>query len=552
MTAENVRALTAELMSPTWSLLRSLDSAIALNYQDRNNDVGSASITLPAGADLDAVTSACHVRFSLGGDVVFGARVRAESMVLLERDVEVTIDLLGLLGAVLSDAVVLDESGNVRANSTGQRWFGWMSTAYDDTGAGWITTLAASSFRWDDEAANSDFRLGNPINWPDPLAWWVHRGSFGGQFQLWRKTFTLDADSVLGLWASADEGIRVYFDGELVLDVLGTNAPDETGYLDPNFTPLGIVEGGAHHIAFEFRSKITPIAGDSFDGAILTVGKIDANGAYLENVVRTDDSGTWRSYGGTWESDRPGLNRAAAMIQLWDEAVARGVLGPSFCQLGFTADLDSAGVAWDDYDLNEAADLAQVGYDQVFLGWADGKIDLGMDASTTPPTFNAWKRRGTDRTATVFLKRGSATVKLSDGANVTDLRTGRDHNVVTTLWAQLNDQTYVTSSDSAASAAYGGVIERGVALGNVAAGAGQRSLDEMLAETKDHTDSLDIGQALTGSEPYTDYAIGDTITTPQHRGGTGPARCLGITADQPKGADYADVTPMVVPQSEEP
>jgi hypothetical protein len=447
---ETQAPLSVYLHEPDGTLVGELTGKVAASYQDRIGDPGSAQVTMrQSDAQADLIVPRSIIKYGLLGDIRFGARVGIENADYEDTDATVTWTCLGLGGAILSDAVVLDENGGIRANSTGQRWLGWMSSLYDDTVTGWITTLAGTSFQWDDATSQSAARLGNPVDWPDPEAWWLHRGSFGGQYQLFRRDFTTADDLVLKLWATADEGLRVYFDGELVLDVLGTNAPDETGYTDSNETELGIVNAGAHHVAVEWRGKVTPITGDGFDGFILTIGYVDDTGGYAGNVTRSDDSGAWRSYGGVWEDPRPGLLVGAALAGLWEEADARGVAGMQIATLGFTDTLDSAGQPWTS-QVNTAINLADQNYDAVFYALAEAaEIDLWFDADTM--TLHAYERKGADLSGSVAVKRGVPnTVELGDGANVTDLKTSRDVQVLTDLYGQLSDGTYQQTFSSGA------------------------------------------------------------------------------------------------------
>lgn len=513
-----------------------LDTALARSYQDRAGEHGAGTLTMRHD-DPKAAQVGTHsiIKYRLFGSERFGVRVAGPEQASYTEDlVKVTWSCLGLL-SLLGDAVILPEGGTIRANSTDTRWLGWMSAAFDAAGF----TAVIDGIAWTDSDNLSARRLGNPVDWVDPTAMWIT--VHGSEAQLYKADCIVPADAVLRLWASVDESITVWWDGEKISDEDWVH--DEVGYTVMHEAKLGIVAAGTHHVAVEMRLKGTPIIGDGLDAFILCVGTIGADNN-LDTVLlhSSDDPDVWIAYGSDWDDPRPGLTLGGAIAVLFDDAQAAGFKGPLLLTRDFDDALDSAGVAYADEPVNRAVDILAASLEEVVLTLCEDRADVAVDAATM--TLQLFGRQGQERLDT----------ELARAVNVTDLSTTRSHEIVNDLYGRIADGTYVHVEDTASIAAHGR-ISRGVSLGASTVGAAAAEMASVLSTLTEVTDTLDLKHALYGAVPYGDpdnptvayYERGDTVTAPAHREGTGPARVLAITVEQAEGADYASAYPDLLP-----
>lgn len=528
MTEAPLEQLTVRLYDPGGAFNRVLDQRMAAEYQDVLTEAGSGAFMLHnEDPDAAVIQPRSIVKFHFLGAERFGARVGREGATYSDDGILVTWSCLGLLGALLSDGILLPETGTT-TSYTGDRWFGWMADSFDDSS--WSTSI--SGYQYGDSVNLSASRLGHPVEWPDPGAYWIRSGtSPGSGTQLFRSTVTLTADDVCRIYTSVDESITVYFDGE----ELYHRDYDEVGFTEMQVYDLGIVKAGTHQIAIYMRVKATPIKGDGLDAVMFTMMNVDASNA-PSTVLRRSDLTNWKQYTTTTDGDRPGMPRAAAIRTMVLEAQARGVGQLSQVTLGFTATTDSNSQPWDD-QVVMSFPVMKATLDEIAFTLAEATIDLWFDAATM--TLHAYKRKGSDKSLTVAVTRG---VNVIEGEQST-----KELAVVNDLYGQLSDGTFVKSEDSASITAYGRV-ERGVSIGATTRGSGQALLAKVLTDLVAPVTTLEAPHELVGAVPYTDYVLGDTISAPAHRSATNDsARVLGITVTQGPGEDGATAYPQLVP-----
>jgi hypothetical protein len=328
---------------PTTSLV-ALSSSFQRGWFDQFNDVGSGTVSLHVtDEDLAANPSILRYgnifRFSLEGAEVFASLLELRSLALAPpgEDAEAfwTFAGRGVL-ALLEDATVHTEFP-IQGSKARQRAFDFTAIAYDDS-----TWIAANETHRQDDSAGG--YAGYPLEWPDPLAYWIwSRESLlvdvpvGSSF--FRKDFTLAADSVVAVFATADDDFRLWLDGDLVLENwLGTHLPhwQETFRKDLNLS------AGTHQIAVQAANSAGPIPNPA--SFIVSIMELDPGMASaLTGTVFARTDATWVCL--DYPVTVPGMTVGEILRILVGEAQARGDLLEGIT-LDFTDTADSNAAAW--------------------------------------------------------------------------------------------------------------------------------------------------------------------------------------------------------------
>jgi hypothetical protein len=499
------------------TLLANLTNARKVAWQDELSKMGSGSFEVPlADASTALIADRCIVKFSLFGAIRMACRIVTESCVLAVDGItwlrfENQPGLLSLLG----DAVVLPEYGLGR-RSRSQRNFGFMSAdgpwrVTSDWGAPlgntWATDVPRHGYPPTLRAANPYWIAASP----GPAV-----AVPAGTVNYFRHIFNTASPTYVNILATADNFLTLYVDGD---EIISPNPEHPFGWREAPGVSL-VLSAGNHVFAAKVENAVgLGTGGSSPIGFILAVQTLDTSGVSTGVVMRTNLT-DWIAHDGTPE---PGWFRAQVLKTLFDEAVARGVVGPSYLTLGFTATADSASAAWTDRG-QFVFSVASQTLAEVATQLAETLLDVHVDPVAIK--LNAWNRKGSDKSATVQLKLGADAGTLK--AYETTKSVARRTRVVT----QLADGSWTTTTDDAGLAAVG-LVETGASVGS--ASSVTTAYTAALAVLKEAAAPLMTASGepstLTGAKPYVDYQLGDTITVPGHRGGTAKARVLAITVD---------------------
>lgn len=331
-----------------------------------------------------------------------------------------------------------------------------------------------------------------------------------------RASLTLSASTSLRFYASGDNYVAVYVDGELVL---------ESDFIDPfawrtTYTYSVTLASGTHQIAIRGRnSSPTAPGAQNPAGVLLTVAQVNADGTLGSFLLRTDTT-HWLCH---TDSPVPGFRGAHILQTLLDEAKTRGVTALSSVTTDFTATADSTAVAWTDrQDL--AVRIAFESLWDVAAKLAESSIDVAISPGMV---LQAWKFRGTDRST------GASPVTLAKGVSLVDHKVTSTAPTATRLLVR-DGLGWVEVVDTAAESAIGR-REQGLQLGGAQSDATATSIAQAtFAQTSTAQQTISSGQmpARTGATPYVDFFLGDYVLTPGETGANVKVRVAALTVTE--------------------
>jgi hypothetical protein len=499
--------------------LRDTIGATGCSFTDPLGEIGSASLSVPLvqavmAADPALLTNGIiKVATNLTGTStlteVFGFLSEGGTLTLIsdaeDAGKERALQCRGLL-ALLDDWVVYPETG-IHAHSADQRTFGWMSKAsdrwFDETQ--WTGSIRAT--KWKDIGSGAD-RYHRPRGWQDPNASWVDAGN-NKEKQYFRTTVTVDADTPVKVFASADERLEVYLDSELII----SSDAEEIGYLDLNYW-RGILTAGTHTFGVKYvkdllrlfgDSWITDAIADTYDRMIFTCMSIRPNGDPVGVLRHSNDSAHWLAVGLDDGVRPPTWTAGGIMGQLIREARLRDVDSADRVTIGWTDTDDSDSTAW--ADLHERQWPVGTRGSKVMQDLGEHDIDFDMLPDLT---LNAYKHQGSDLSATVGIVKGGDTFG-SITPNITRYTATHTPSLATTLLIRSHNR-WVQRTESAAES--GGdrkewFLETGGSLSREQARHhGDAALNDLAYDRYTYTAEI---IAVTGCVPYQDFGKGDTI-----------------------------------------
>lgn len=485
-------------------------SAVGVQWTDPLGEMGSANLSVPLlqqimQTDPDLLDNAI---VKVATDVVpgdplvevFGFLAEGGTFTLIgpreEADKARSLQCRGLL-ALVDDWVVYPEAG-LHAHSGDTRAFGWMSriTAHSFDTSQWTGTIHGTAFK--DISTNSD-RYHKPKGWPDRNAQWV--GTNGKEKQYFRSTVTVDEDTPVRVYASADEDLRVYLDSELII----SNNSNEVGYTELNHW-RGLLTAGTHTFGVKFLKQFDPLAYANWAGLgvvftdtdkmIFTCCSLKPDGS-VHKVLRRSNETSWLAVGLDDDVRPPTWTAAGILRQLNVEARDRGVQSAQRITFGFDKATDTDDVAWP--DLHEREWPIGTKGSQVLTDLAALDVDFDMLPDLT---LNAYVDQGSDV---------SATVAFEQGVNILSYKVDDTPIIATTLLVRTHNR-WVEVTDTASEA----VNDRREALletgGSLSREQGKhvatRALDDFARERHSYTAEI-IG--VVGRVPYLNFGKGDTV-----------------------------------------
>jgi hypothetical protein len=345
------------------------------------------------------------VKFWLGdglghGDYVHGFQIR-QRKTRFRGVAEASDRLLTVAGptplALLDDFIVKHDVQPPRNDSSETRSYAWTakpgewfhSTDWDDA----VTELGAwNSHITVPRSGTVAKPLYQPPDFPDPDAKWIKITS-AATWNFFRRVVTIPSGGLLvELYATADEILRVFLDGDLVI----SRDEYENGY--KSFSKYKVfLPAGDHYVGLMMRTKGTP-GGDGVDAVLFSMMSINARGNPDTYLIHTSD--VWNAHAGL---PVPGWNQAQILRSQIAEAQARGNDSALLLTVDFDEDVDTAGVPYPiqisknmrigTSILDSQTQLSELGSFDVWVDPADFKI-------------KAWVQRGLDMSNSVTYEPG--------------------------------------------------------------------------------------------------------------------------------------------------
>lgn len=492
--------------------LASAPLAEGIKYQETLSDPGSASLRLP----LTAAGSATPGRFVK----VFWQGKCRQAAELDDSGVDLAVEgklfrqwdnLPGVLN-LLAKGCVWPEYGLDRTYSS-ERTFGWMAVRGAWYASGNWTPAVGVHYQ-----ADTGFRQFKPASLSYPNPYWIAKhGAYhdedAGTVQYMRHIFhTFGGDIDYQILATFDDHGELWLDGEQII----APAPQQSKQWTQLVQVKGTLQAGAHVLAAKVRNgkhRSNPMA------LILALQQLKKNGDVVTGLPIARTSPYWNV------SDvLPGFRRGDVVRRNVFENRAHDIPALSLIRLDFTDENDTTGADWaDDPDVYTRA----VGEDLLTMvqALAEKDFDIGLD----PDTFKlqAWNLRGVDRTGTVLIQRGQASV----GSLLTG-EVDRRAPKFTVLLFQLADTTWQEYQDDDLVAAYGRIVA------TVSAGATntERQAEHTARAMFREQTLADVSftatlTTLDGPKPYRDFHVGDRISIDDEHGDPIPVRVMSILVD---------------------
>jgi hypothetical protein len=302
-------------------------------------------------------------------------------------------------------SVTFRYAGGIEQN----RYVGWMSIGYDETGDDWHDV---------DVYDPTDHPKENkPKGWPDDSAKWVYRdpshGDTGGLSLFRFGTFTIDTDKRVHFLSVSDENHKLYLDGPNMGGCIIDFTSDEDGYNDEPGYWSRRLKAGTYRVSAEMRT-VDSEGGDGNDSIRFTCYTFDLGGGSGDRetptvLLRSKASTRVRRQSST--ADRPGMTIGKTVRYLLEDAeqVMDDTTNAATILLAnatFTDDDDSLGDPWPD-GREWVFPIGQDGY-SLASAFADMQEDADFDMGPGF-TFDIYADRGTDLSSSLAFKPGAAT-----------------------------------------------------------------------------------------------------------------------------------------------
>jgi hypothetical protein len=199
-----------------------------------------------------------------------------------------------------------------------------------------------------------------------------------------RYTITVVSTGTYAIYAACDNYLSIWCDGEL----LATSGEGKDWSTWHKATKVNVtLTPGTHVIAFTGANAVH--AGGNPAALVMALMKVDGD---IETFVGRSGTGNWKCL--AYPSSAPGWTPGNVILQLLEEATARGIYFPTWFEPTFTSVLDSDGNPWPK-SLDWTFDVEE-SYLSVINKLEETGLDIWMDASTME--LHAVPQRGINRT----------------------------------------------------------------------------------------------------------------------------------------------------------
>lgn len=420
---------------------------------------------------------------------------------------------------VLASGILYPEHG-LAATSADDRGF----SAASDMGAwlvsaDWVTPSGVA------QNADPTARASYPTGWPDGTAEWIWSSdptmTAAAGRNWFRASFTLAADADVGIYAAGDNVLQMSLNGDVVLE---TQDPTDLFSWKEMQIWTGPLVAGTYTVAARVDNLAATLLNPG--GFLCTIATLDGNGIPLVELLHTNTTDwTVHSYG----PPEPGWHAASILKAAIEESQARSEVQLVPLTIGFDDTDDTDSVAWDDVQ----SERFPIGSD--LLTMLGRLIELGLDADVTPDlVVNAWKRRGTDLSATVRLLPGRDIVTSVPSARYGALR---NSTIVRhgTGWVLVEDSASITTHGRRSTSLTLGSADSDAQATQQA----QAFFDE--SAQPQVTLPISLSSESGGPQPYVDFDLGDTVKCPGFDGSLGKARAMSFDAKEGAGQSEGTV-----------
>lgn len=565
-----------------------ITQAMSSEFVDEFNAPGFGIVTVPLdSADAALLVKDAVVRVIYQDDVRFAWFVETRERTLADSGNRYTLTASGrgLLGW-LEDAIIYPQGGLADFLSP-DRPFNWAA----DGAGGWRTSgnyQDAVGVTW---RSDTTARAKLPVRWKDPSAQWIWRTDptanvQRGTVNWFYRDFTLTASNRRTFYASCDNAMDVYLDGQRIMSSSDFDKEAASFTQIARFTTrLGI---GPHTLAARVRNdrpwtrydlsvsasddkvsctnhglangtEVTLVDKDGANGLTkgndyfvrarsdddfklattnsdATIVDVTSDGK-LDLRLKTDNTAGFILTGMNVDSSGKDTGVFLRSNTTWKVSSTEPYWRPAMILRKLIEEAASRGVyrmgsitfgfditAPTSGSWTTEADLTlKVGSN--LLTVLDDMVDLGHDFWLNPATLelDAWESRGTDKSATVILDTGTNLTRFS----TTLERPIKTVAVVRTKdgWLRAADNTLRSSN---------GWRETFIEFGNMASEdlAKRRALRLLARTGKSQVVANGVEIAVvSGAVPYVDFTVGDVVAIPDPAGtgGLGKARVLSLS-----------------------
>lgn len=377
------------------ALLANFPDSYNRRFQDVMSDLGSGQITVDNDdPDLAYLAVDNHIRFKIADQYAFTFTIAERRNTVVDRNEELGQGLMVGGPGIISDlrtATVYPYGGVDALPISDQRPFSWASPEYDSSA--WASAVQqyariSTQFNLDPPYHEPWFP---PKGWPTPMSvdWiWTRYRAEGVDSQhppgkvYFRQTVSFPGNTAM-FFLSADDRARVFIDGKTVID--WTTQFPEDSFLD--CWRAGVpVSAGDHVVAIEAETY----AGTSERPrrGMVALAIHDAPTAtgvtFSSSTLIAGTDTTWKCL--DYPSVIPAPTPGDILITLLNEAQAR--TAAQGWTWSFTADVDSAGVAWaQPYEF-----VCRVGDDLVNVLKALAETAIDFHADPVGRRLHAWNK----------------------------------------------------------------------------------------------------------------------------------------------------------------
>lgn len=490
----------------------------------RNHGAGSFQVSKSDKkilANPDLIEYRNLVRVRVAGDVIGGFIIQNKKTVIVGEG-EAKDEVWEISGegfrAGAKDAQVRP-AGGVKATSKESRFFNFSTeqgTWYNSSE--WVTPQ--NIWKWNE--AGSWWGTG-PADWPDaPGAYWIGalgRGVYDHPIatQYFRHEFTAAAAGAYSFFFSADDMADVFVDGEQLFT--SSNTWQQTNRIDFDLT------AGAHVIGVAVTNSPIGRGPSSLIGALFRVG--DPLVPSSAQLLNTTSSSSWKV--SPFPSEAPGWRPGDVLIQLINEAKARGVRWAQNVVPTFTAALDSAGEPWEKmaWEFPLGANLSEV---------IEQMEELACDIYLDPASYQlfAWKTRGVDRSIEGPVPQSGPDnpIVLRPGQNLLSADESGQADITNSLLLKTADGWQVATSQNADAIAKYGTVEGQIST-DLSGAAAAKLTSELFKKKETPTKSATfVIFPVPGAVPMEDFNVGDYVSAPGDDGKLARRRVMSISVSE--------------------
>lgn len=501
-----------------------LPRLIDYSWADTLSETGSGSVKVSLDDDRvtdDVIADGNIVELYNDGVLLFAFRIDPptdfETIAVDDADRVLELSGLGIL-SILDDALVYPERG-LEPFAPDDRPFNWISDDFresppaDHPGETWS---APESWGTQNNPDNSEWE-GFPENWPDILdgATWIWPtkpadllAAPGDSY--FRATFDLASDMDIGIYASADDEINLYVDGEEIVSTTGELQWQKT------FVEKRMYGSGTHRIAVKGTNLERP-SGNSAASVIWAIAELDSFGNPT-SVIATSNTTDVTAIG--YPDRAPGMTAGDKINILINEAQARG------CFSNVTTSFDHVfatnGQSWTS-DVDSRVRHLRSLLD-VIMSMSDWQTDARMNPDQTLD-LNGYNQHGDDLTT------GNSPTEIRPGRDIKRMNHSRPFKLRNVL-VGATEEGYIEKVDSTSVNDWGR-RESAENLGET--DETETGGDQLQAILDERKTQLLVAEAelVTNAHtlPYSDFVLGDIILAPNRKKNLVAHRVITIAAE---------------------